>query len=62
MNNSDYEWKISNLLKMLESENNQPDNEKYGVHLTHWAGTSKPINIDEGAIEALIAYYQSKII
>lgn len=57
---SDYEYKIQNLLLMLESEENQPDGQKYGTHLTHWAGTSKPINLDAGAIMNLIEYYQHK--
>lgn len=57
---SDYDYKVQNLLLMIEAEENQPDGQKYGAHLTHWAGTSKPINIDAGGIECLIAYYQMK--
>ena len=55
---NDYDYKIQNLLLMLEAEENQPDGEKYGAHLTHWAGTSKPINLDSEAIMALIEHYQ----
>jgi hypothetical protein len=56
----DYGYKIQQLLLMLEFEENQPDKQKYGAHLTHWSGTASPINIDAGAIECLIEYYQMK--
>ena len=45
---------------MLEWERNAHPNEQYGAHLTHWSGQAKPINIDAGALEALIAYYERK--
>jgi hypothetical protein len=45
---------------MLEAEKSQPDNEKYGAHITHWSGKASPINIDAGAIQALIDYYTGK--
>ena len=52
------EYKIKQLTEMLEFEKKQPDNEKYGAHLTHWSGHGNPINLDEGAIQALIDYYK----
>lgn len=52
------EYKIKQLMEMLEFEKKQPDNEKYGAHLTHWSGHGNPINLDEGAIQALIDYYK----
>ena len=55
-----YNYKISQLLIMLEEENNSPENKQYGVHLSHWSDKAKPINIDIGAIECLIEYYQNK--
>ena len=51
------DYKIEQLNKMLMAEQGQKETEKYGAHLTHWAGTSKPVNIDEGAIKLLIKYY-----
>lgn len=42
---------------MLEAEQKQKPDEQYGAHLSHWAGTTKPINIDSGAIKVLINYY-----
>jgi len=53
-------YKIEQLQKMLSAEQKQEQNEQYGAHLTHWAGTAKPINIDAGALQALIDYYKSK--
>lgn len=51
-------YKIQQLEKMLEYEQSQPKKNKFGAHLTHWSGNAKPINIDEGALIALIKYYK----
>lgn len=54
-------YKIEQLEKMLAAEKAQPENEKYGAYLTHWAGTSKPINLDEKAIKCLINHYKKRL-
>ncbi len=51
-------YKVEQLRKMFEHETNKTE-EHYGAHLTHWAGDSKPINIDAGAIKVLIDYYSA---
>lgn len=38
-------YKVKQLYKMLEHEQSETE-EHYGAHITHWAGDSKPINID----------------
>ena len=53
------EYKIRQLMGMLEAEQNSED--KYGAHLTHWAGTAKPINLDERAILVLIEHYENRM-
>ena len=53
-------YKIEQLTIMLEYEMKQAENAKYGAHLDHWSGKAKPINIDEGALQALINYYKNK--
>lgn len=50
-------YKAEQLWKMLKAEIDAPDDQKYGAHLQHWSGEAKPINIDAGALRALIAYY-----
>lgn len=55
-----YEYKIQQLEKMLEYEQAQPEQNKYGAHVTHWSGCAKSINIDEGALTALIQYYKGQ--
>lgn len=50
-------YKVEQLKKMLDAE--EGTNGGYGAHLTHWAGNAKPINIDAGAIKALIRYYSN---
>ena len=50
-------YKVKQLKIMLEAELKQKPEEQYGAHLTHWARTAKPINIDAGAIQVLIDYY-----
>lgn len=52
------EYKIKQLTEMLEFEKRQPDNEQYGANLTHWSGHGNPINLDIGALQALIDYYK----
>lgn len=56
---SDYSYKLEQLHKMLDYEQFVPENKRFGVHLQHWA-VGKPINIDAGAIKALISYYNQK--
>ena len=53
------EYKVKQLMAMLEAEQNGEG--KYGAHLTHWAGTAKPINLDERAILALIDHYEQRM-
>lgn len=56
-----YEYKIEQIREMVKYEEAQADAEKYGAHLSHWSGHGKPINIDEGALKALIRYYRREI-
>ena len=42
---------------MLKAEIDAPEDQQYGAHLQHWSGKANPINIDAGALRALIAYY-----
>ena len=51
------DYKAQQLKEMPRQEMMQPQNEKYGAHLTHWSGCAKPIIIDEGALKVLIEYY-----
>lgn len=53
------EYKVKQLRAMLEFEQKCSDSEKFGAHLDHW-GAAKPINIDEGALMVLIAYYEAQ--
>ena len=57
---NNFDYKIQQLTLMLSFEKKQNESQKYGAHLTHWGGSAKPINIDEGALKALIKYYESK--
>ena len=50
-------YKVEQLQKMLQAEIDAPEDQKYGAHLQHWSGKANPINIDAGALRALIAYY-----
>lgn len=50
-------YKIKQLKAMLALEKDQ-ENGGYGAHLTHWAGAA-PINLDAGALQALIDYYEN---
>ena len=52
------EYKIKQLEMMLQFEEQQSDDNKFGAHITHWSGHGNPINIDEGALKALINYYK----
>lgn len=54
-----YQYKIQQLREMLDWEEAQPEDKRYGAHLSHWSGHGKPINLDAGAISALIEYYSS---
>ena len=56
-----YEYKIKQLQAMLDYEKSQTDDKKYGAHLTHWSGHGNPINLDEGALQALIDYYTTVV-
>lgn len=53
------DYKVKQLKEMLRQEMKQPQDEKYGAHLTHWSGYAMPINIDEGALRLLIEYYSN---
>lgn len=55
------DYKIKQLQMMLEAEQVQESDKKYGAHLTHWAGTAKPINIDERALLVLIEHYENRM-
>lgn len=50
-------YKAEQLWNMLKAEIDAPEDQKYGAHLQHWSGNAMPINIDAGALRALIAYY-----
>ena len=51
------DYKVKQLKEMLRQEMKQPQDEKYGAHLSHWSGCAKAIIIDEGALRVLIEYY-----
>ena len=53
-------YKVDQLWKMLKAEINAPEDQQYGAHLQHWSGEAMPINIDAGALRALIAYYSTE--
>lgn len=55
----EFDYKIEQLKKMLESESDMAT-AGYGAHLSHWSGKAKPINIDAGALQCLIDYYDNK--
>ena len=50
-------YKLKQLKAMLTLEKDQK-NGGHGAHLTHWAGAA-PINLDAGALQALIDYYEN---
>lgn len=52
-----YAYKIEQLEAMLKCEQSDNDQAGYGAHITHWSGSAKAINLDAGAIQALIDYY-----
>ena len=52
------EYKVKQLMLMLSHEDGEGDDVGYGAHLSHWFGDSKPIQLDAGAIRALIDYYK----
>lgn len=55
----DYDYTIKELHKMLDYELSAPESNKFGATLQHWQDM-KPISIDAGALEILIAYYNKK--
>ena len=55
-------YKAKQLQEMLNWEEQQPEDQKFGAHLTHWSGHGKPINLDAGAIQALIQYYSEEVL
>lgn len=55
---SSRDYKISQLKTMLKHETAKHESH-YNAKLSHWAGDTKTIDIDAGALLALINYYQS---
>ena len=55
-------YKVKQLEQALEREELQPEDERYGAHLTHWSGAMMPINIDAGGMRLLIRYYKGEVI
>lgn len=51
------EYKVKQLKAMLSHEEGSGYDVGYGAHLSHWWGDSKPIQLDAGALKALIDYY-----
>jgi hypothetical protein len=58
MYNAEYAYKVEQLTAMRDYERKQEPNQQYGAHLDHWIGHGKPINLDAGALNALINYYR----
>ena len=56
---NDNTYKLRQLRAMLEKETDERTG-GYGAHLTHWAGGSKPVNLDAEALQALIEHYERK--
>ena len=54
-------YKVQQLEQALEREELQPEDKRYGAHLTHWSGAMKPINIDADALGLLIRYYKGEL-
>ena len=62
MKDHPYQYKIDQLQAMLTIElDPNPNVGGYGAHLQHWYGNSKGIQLDAGALKALIDYYTNKI-
>lgn len=59
MYNAEYQYKVEQLLAMRDFERKQDSDQQYGAHLDHWSGHGKPLNINDGALNALIGYYIS---
>ena len=55
------EYRAEQLKKMLAFEEKQEESAKYGAHLSHWGNDGNPINLDEGALKVLIAYYEEEV-
>lgn len=54
---STIEYRLSQLRTMLKHETAEGETH-YDAKLSHWANDSKPINIDAGALQAIISYYE----
>lgn len=52
------DYTVKQLQTMLEHETSDKEIH-YGANLSHWAGDSKPIQIDAGGINTLIGYYST---
>lgn len=52
--------KIKQLKLMRDLELNQHPDERYGATLFHWSDKPKAINLNEGALQTLIRYYENK--
>ena len=57
---SSRDYKISQLKTMLKHETAKHESH-YNAKLSHWAGDTKTIDIDAGALLALINYYQGML-
>lgn len=53
------EYKRNVINQMMLIEQGQPESERYGAHLSHWDGRAKSINLDIGALNALLGYYNN---
>ena len=58
MFNDSYAHKVKQLQAMIDFEYNQEESKQFGACLNHWAGTSKPINLDAEALRVLIDHYE----
>ena len=58
MKQVDIKKNIEQLEAMIEFENKQMKEQRFGALLTHWAGTSEPIRLDADALKTLVEYYQ----
>lgn len=51
-------YKVKVLTEMLAHEEN-PDEDHYGAHLSHWDDHIRPLTIDAGGLRALLEYYST---
>ena len=54
-------YKVQQLQLMLSHEQGDGENVGYGANLSHWYGDAADIQLDAGAIKALIEYYGGKV-